>query len=84
VWREIAGTYRFSPHSFGIAIDVGANIARYWRWEKVDFRKTVRAEDSFPLEVVRIFERHGFIWGGQWYHYDTMHFEYRPELAPVE
>ena len=26
------------------------------------------------------FETHGFIWGGKWYHYDTMHFEYRPEL----
>ena len=25
-------------------------------------------------------EKHGFIWGGRWYHYDTMHFEYRPEL----
>jgi len=21
-----------------------------------------------------------FIWGGRWYHFDTMHFEYRPEL----
>jgi hypothetical protein len=20
------------------------------------------------------------VWGGRWYHYDTMHFEYRPEL----
>jgi hypothetical protein len=29
---------------------------------------------------VDIFERHGFIWGGKWAHYDTMHFEYRPEL----
>jgi hypothetical protein len=29
---------------------------------------------------VRVFEKHGFIWGGAWYHYDTMHFEYRPEL----
>lgn len=83
VWRDIAGTYQPSPHSFGIAIDVGVNIARYWRWGNVDFRKTVRSADSFPLEVVRIFERHGFIWGGKWYHYDTMHFEYRPELAPV-
>jgi hypothetical protein len=27
-----------------------------------------------------VFEKHGFIWGGKWYHYDTMHFEYRPEL----
>ncbi|MDD5211432.1 MAG: M15 family metallopeptidase, partial [Sulfuricurvum sp.] len=24
--------------------------------------------------------KYGFIWGGRWYHYDTMHFEYRPEL----
>jgi peptidoglycan LD-endopeptidase CwlK len=27
-----------------------------------------------------VFEKHGFIWGAKWYHYDTMHFEYRPEL----
>jgi hypothetical protein len=27
-----------------------------------------------------VFEQHGFIWGGRWAHYDTMHFEYRPEL----
>jgi D-alanyl-D-alanine carboxypeptidase len=23
-----------------------------------------------PQEIVDIFERHGFIWGGKWYHYD--------------
>jgi hypothetical protein len=27
-----------------------------------------------------VFEAERFIWGGKWYHYDTMHFEYRPEL----
>jgi hypothetical protein len=37
-----------------------------------------------PHEIVDIFERHGFIWGGKWYHYDTMHFEYRPELLPAD
>jgi len=26
------------------------------------------------------FEHHGFIWGGKWWHFDTMHFEYRPEI----
>jgi hypothetical protein len=25
-------------------------------------------------------EEEGFIWGGKWPMYDTMHFEYRPEL----
>jgi len=33
--------------------------------------------DTPPVEV---FKRHGFTWGGKWHHYDTMHFEYRPEL----
>jgi hypothetical protein len=33
---------------------------------------------------VEIFEKHGFIWGGRWYHYDTMHFEYRPEILLME
>jgi len=36
--------------------------------------------NSMAAEVIQAFERHGFIWGGRWYHYDTMHFEYRPEL----
>ncbi len=33
-----------------------------------------------PREIMDIFEKYGFIWGGYWYHYDTMHFEYRPEI----
>ena len=43
----------------------------------------VRYRNAIPMEIVRIFERHGFIWGGKWRHFDTMHFEYRPELLPV-
>lgn len=39
--------------------------------------------NKIPQEIVDIFESQGFIWGGKWYtHYDTMHFEYRPELLP--
>jgi hypothetical protein len=30
--------------------------------------------------VIRAFEEQGFIWGGRWARYDTMHFEYHPEL----
>jgi hypothetical protein len=30
--------------------------------------------------VIKAFEAYGFIWGGKWTFYDTMHFEYRPEL----
>ena len=37
--------------------------------------------NQMPLALVTIFERHGWIWCGRWYHSDTMHFEYRPELT---
>ena len=37
-------------------------------------------QTSYPTEIIEAFEKQGFIWGGKWYHYDIMHFEYRPEL----
>ena len=73
-WRKIAGTTRLSVHSFGAAIDINTKYSNYWRWSRG------RYQNKIPLKIVKIFERHGFIWGGKWYHYDTMHFEYRPEL----
>lgn len=81
--RPIAGTSRLSPHGLGIAIDIATKHTDYWRWNKPgsDGRYTYR--NRIPAEIVAIFEKHGFIWGGKWYHYDTMHFEYRPELLPA-
>ncbi len=76
-WRLIAGTDRLSPHSFGIAIDMNPAIATYWRWSGM---RRHPQQDSYPSELVSLFEKHGFIWGGKWPHYDIMHFEYRPEL----
>jgi len=76
VWRFIAGTSRLSTHSYGIAIDINVEYSNYWLWNK----KSMKYQNQIPLEIVEIFENHGFIWGGKWYHYDTMHFEYRPEL----
>jgi len=82
--RPIAGTAQRSAHGYGIAIDLALRHAHYWRWSKptADGRLTYR--NAVPLEIVRVFEKHGFIWGGAWYHYDTMHFEYRPELLGQE
>jgi ABC-type cobalt transport system substrate-binding protein len=74
-WRVIAGTNRMSTHAFGTAIDINTDYSNYWQWEK-----NIVYKNRIPMEIVEIFERHGFIWGGKWYHYDTMHFEYRPEL----
>lgn len=81
--RPIAGTKRLSAHGHGIAIDINAERSDYWRWSKPDAEGRHTYKNRIPWEVILIFERHGFIWGGKWYHYDTMHFEYRPELLPA-
>jgi hypothetical protein len=78
--RAIAGTTQRSGHAFGIAIDIATRHSHYWRWARGGANGTPTYRNDIPLEIVRIFEKHGFIWGGRWYHYDTMHFEYRPEL----
>lgn len=78
--RPIAGSTRVSAHGHGIAIDLALKHAHYWRWSKPDSIGVYAYQNQFPVEIVHIFEKHGFIWGGRWYHYDTMHFEYRPEL----
>ncbi len=82
-WRPIAGSEQLSAHSFGIAIDIDPDYSDYWRWSAGGKPKNlIPYRNRIPHRIVEIFERHGFIWGGKWYHYDTMHFEYRPELLP--
>ncbi|MFW2515902.1 M15 family metallopeptidase [Aliarcobacter butzleri] len=77
-YRKISRTNRLSVHSFGIAIDINLNFSNYWQWDEKDGK--IEYKNKIPLEIVEIFEKYGFIWGGRWYHFDTMHFEYRPEL----
>lgn len=79
-WRKISGTERLSVHSFGIAIDINIKYSNYWKWDTPNPEDEQAYRNQIPIEIVEIFEKHGFIWGGKWYHYDTMHFEYRPEL----
>jgi D-alanyl-D-alanine carboxypeptidase len=78
--RVIAGTNRVSAHGQGIAIDIALKHSDYWRNASAAKDGSYAYKNAIPMEVVRIFEKHGFIWGGKWHHYDTMHFEYRPEL----
>ena len=78
--RVIAGTRRYSAHAFGAAIDINVKSAHYWLWTQPDAKNRYQWRNQIPLEIIDIFEKHGFIWGGRWYHFDTMHFEYRPEF----
>lgn len=81
-WRNVRGANRLSAHSYGMAIDINVANSDYWLWANPHATETERIayKNRIPIQIVRIFERHGFIWGGRWYHFDTMHFEYRPEL----
>ena len=83
VWRKVRGSdTRMSAHSYGIAIDINVEYSNYWGWDYPDFNELKKIEyvNRIPMKIVQIFEKNGFIWGGRWYHYDTMHFEYRPEI----
>ncbi|CDZ53098.1 M15 family metallopeptidase [Neorhizobium galegae] len=82
-WRKVAGQANLSVHSFGAAIDLNTKHADYWLWSGGKPGNVPKYKNRFPMRIVAAFERHGFIWGGRWYHYDTMHFEYRPELLAI-
>lgn len=78
-YRVIAGTTRRSAHAFGIAVDIDTSHAHYWRNDaKVEWKNAI------PQAIVDAFEAESFVWGGRWWHYDTMHFEWRPELFDPE
>ena len=87
-WRRIQATNRASVHSYAIAIDFAlpAHLNAYWLWSGCRSGQSCAYPDHLLTDpvlarVVRAFEAQGFIWGGKWYHFDSVHFEYRPELA---
>ena len=86
-WRNVAGSQSRSYHSYGIAVDILPKSLggkeTYWLWAMQKRRDwwNVSYNERFhpPDAVIKAFETFGFIWGGKWLIYDTMHFEYRPE-----
>jgi hypothetical protein len=79
--RPVADTGQTSMHGWGAAIDINTAFSDYWLWHRGAAGLPTYV-NRIPPEIIAVFERHGFIWGGRWAHFDTMHFEYRPELLP--
>jgi hypothetical protein len=87
-WRNIAETASRSNHSYGTAIDClmpnRRGMETYWLWaaeRRPEWWMVPYSQRLTPPEkVIAAFESYGFIWGGKWLYYDTMHFEYRPEI----
>ncbi len=90
-WRAIAETQSRSNHAYGAAVDLiprsYGGKSPYWLWspqERPGWYRTawVRRWDPHPA-VVKAFEAEGFVWGGKWLLFDTIHFEYRPEILAL-
>ena len=61
--RKKTGGNGWSTHAYGAAIDIAINKNPYG------------AKPVMPVEVIRIFERHGAEWGGDWKTPDGHHFQ---------
>ncbi|MDR1389659.1 MAG: M15 family metallopeptidase [Treponema sp.] len=88
-WRNVAATASRSYHSYGVALDIQParinGLATYWQWTSDAvggewYMTPYERRWHPPQEVVKAFEAYGFCWGGKWMLFDTMHFEYRPEI----
>jgi len=87
-WRNIASSENRSYHAYGAAIDLmpksSSGLEVYWLWtsgKNIEWWNVPYSRRLHPPnEVIKIFESFGFIWGGKWRYYDTIHFEYRPEI----
>jgi hypothetical protein len=93
-WRNIAETESRSFHAYGVAIDLQTTAAAqrglesYWLWtaqKGVDWWTIPYTNRQHPPQaVIKAFEDYGFCWGGKWLLYDTIHFEYRPEILCMQ
>jgi hypothetical protein len=87
-YRFVENTRSRSLHSYGIAVDLipksygGRDTYWLWAMNRVSDWWTVPYERRWmpPSAVIAAFERQGFVWGGKWLFFDTMHFEYRPDI----
>lgn len=64
-WRQKRGSRKLSMHAFGAAIDFNAATNGLGNH---DF--------DMPPQVVSVFRRNGWTWGGQWSVPDGMHFQF--------
>lgn len=83
-WTNAPDSDRLSVHAFAFSIDLNPAFRDHWQEHLgVEIGDVVGYRNRVPAEVIAVFERHGFIWGGKWHHFDTTHFEYRPAMIAI-
>lgn len=69
-FRLMRGSYKtLSVHSYGAAFDIAPLLNPLGQVYNPN-------RDMLPKEVVDIFAKHGFIWGGKWKRPDAMHVQW--------
>lgn len=92
-YRKIAGKNKLSNHAYGLAIDINPRINPYitskgvapsnGKVYKNRNKKTCKGKYAAYMiseksEIVKIFKKYGFSWGGDWKNSkDYQHFEYK-------
>lgn len=62
-----------SIHNYGLAIDIVLLVNNGASWDTIkDYDKDGKSD---WMEVVNIFKKHGYTWGGDWKFKDAPHFE---------
>jgi hypothetical protein len=77
-YRNILGTDKLSDHSVGMAIDINP-MQNPWitnKYGNLPKGSLYNIEDigTITNEVVNIFKKYGFLWGGKWENPDYQHF----------
>ena len=62
-WRPSRGSQKLSTHCWGIALDLNAKT------------NGLGEKGDMAPEIIDIFTRHGWVWGGEWRRPDPMHFQ---------
>lgn len=76
--RLIRGGSSPSNHSFGTALDI--NIYQNWLGDT----PAAIGKVGSVRELVPVFEKYGFLWGGRWARQDGMHFEIERNMSHAE
>lgn len=75
-YRYVKGTNRLSDHSKGIAIDINP-IQNPWLDKNAFSLKRkydIKEKGTITLDIVNIFKKYGWEWGGNWNIPDYQHF----------
>lgn len=77
--RYLAGNGNvYSAHAFGIALDINA------KWNAFGRPPPGVGQQGSVAELVPIFERHGFYWGGRFARPDNNHFQYGIKTTSIK